>query len=129
MEQSPVVVYVREPTAGEAAQGDHAFYDPGTRNIAFSPRKAVEALPGQIDAHSASSSMSPAGALVHEAGHALEHATNPAGLNLTQVPVWDNVEERRNIQNVENPAAKRLGEVIRTGHGGTWKNVSCVTCK
>jgi hypothetical protein len=67
---------------------------------------------------------SPSLALDHEFGHADRWLRDPAGyakdLKHKTYDDWTNLEEKRNIQDVETPAARRLGEPTRSSHGGTY---------
>ena len=67
---------------------------------------------------------SPALLLDHEFGHADQWLRDPVrylhDLNARTGDDWDNAEERRNIQDVETPAALQMGEPTRTSHRGIY---------
>jgi RHS repeat-associated protein len=70
-----------------------------------------------VDAEGAA--MSPALLLGHELGH-VSHGWYPRfrdGLHFTY-DAYDNLEEQKTIEQIENPAARTLGEGIRTDHRG-----------
>lgn len=74
----------------------------------------------------AGGNQSPALGVLHEAAHALQWVSNPKQLakDLASDPQYGLVEERRVITGVETMAAKKLGEDVRTDHGGTDKYVT-----
>ena len=60
--------------------------------------------------------------LLHEEGHLIEHQRDPAqyfaGIRDTTPTAYQNREEQRVIEGLENRAATMLGEGIRHDHGG-----------
>jgi len=92
------------------AQG-HLVPSPGT--IDWDPKAALQVTNG--------TTVSPALALLHEEGHAYQHATNAQRLLLgaqDRSKRFDNAEEQRNITGLENRAATALGEGVRGDHTG-----------
>ncbi len=76
-------------------------------------------------------SRSPAEGLLHELGHAQNFLNDPKEhrkLSKQSLSGYNNAEEFRVIQSVENPAALKLGGIKRNHHGGKFKKVKCVTC-
>lgn len=67
---------------------------------------------------------SPALLLDHEFGHADRWLRDPTGwardIQTRTGDDWDNLEEKRDIQDVETPAAQRLDEPTRTSHRGIY---------
>ncbi len=68
---------------------------------------------------------SPALVLLHELGHAYHDDLNPARMQARRHADkrdtrWGNAEERRTILEVENPAARELGEPERRWHASNW---------
>jgi RHS repeat-associated protein len=102
----------------------HAFgYNFKTDTVTFDPTSGLEVSPGQVQ--------TPALGVLHEAGHAESDLANPVqhkADTFTRDPNYGDVEEKDVIQNVETPAAKKIGEPTRTNHGGTPVRVSCPTC-
>jgi hypothetical protein len=90
------------------------LYSPGKRQINWDPRSAMVNADG--------SRQSAAVALLHESGHAIEHATNPDRFNKQVRETnqrYDTAEEQRNIEGLETRAIKDLpGEGGRKDHGG-----------
>ena len=118
LEARPEIIYIEEGTG-------HAFYyRSSTKTITFDPTSGLEVSPGNVQ--------TPALGVLHEAAHAESDLINPAQhLKDASTPApggYDNVEERDAIQNVETPAAIKIGEPTRTNHGGTAVRVGCPTC-
>ncbi|MBV8750923.1 MAG: hypothetical protein JO103_14550 [Candidatus Eremiobacteraeota bacterium] len=92
------------------AQG-HLQSSPGT--IDWDPKAALQVTNG--------TTVSPALALLHEEGHAYQHATNAQGYLLgvrDHNKRFDTAEEQRNILGLEDRAARILGEGVRGDHTG-----------
>ncbi|MDE6192071.1 MAG: hypothetical protein K2G47_10705 [Muribaculum sp.] len=56
---------------------------------------------------------------LHEFGHGAKIADDETGYFegvFNKIPIYDNEEEKRNLLEIEQPAAERLGEPIRTDH-------------
>ncbi len=74
----------------------------------------------------------PALGVLHEIGHALHHQANPKQfISDATTPAaggYHNLEEKKTIDNIETPAAKKLGEPTRAHHGGIPVTVKCETC-
>jgi len=86
-------------------------YSSSSNTIYWDPNLAAELTSG--------GTQSPSLILLHEAGHAEQDLTNPKQQQkdrTTPDTQYDNKEERRNIVNVETPAAKKAGEGTRTDH-------------
>jgi RHS repeat-associated protein len=114
LEARPEIVYV-----GGTHGSNADFYAPGTRTITWDPNSALKTTGG--------GTQSPTTGLIHEGGHALRHLSDPAAFDRDrQSPdtQYDNKEERRVIEQVENPAARKAGEATRSDHGGTPYQVS-----
>jgi RHS repeat-associated protein len=85
----------------------HDNYIHGTHTINWDP------LGGSCDG---GCSLSPALALCHEIAHAAGDGPIARHMHATPNPQYDNEEERRVINNYENPFAMRHGECIRFNH-------------
>jgi RHS repeat-associated protein len=100
-------------------------YSPGNRTLTIDPLSGNKVGEGRIQ--------SPALGLLHEASHALQHLTNEAQFNSDSKPKsdarYDTKEERRVIERVETPAARKLGEPTRTNHRDGHVPVKCPTCR
>lgn len=92
---------------------DGLAFSPHRHKVYYHPRSGLQTDGG--------GKQSPALGLLHELGHAKGYLDNPRkndrlhGMHDHQ---YDNLEEKRVIKNIENPAARKLGEATRTGHGG-----------
>jgi RHS repeat-associated protein len=98
-------------------------YDPNSSVVLLNLNEGLEVSPGKVQ--------TPALGALHEIGHAEEHAANPTEFKKnsnTPDAQYDDKEERRVIEKVETPAAKKLGEPTRTNHGGIAIPVPCATC-
>ena len=103
-------------------------FDPNSNIITWDPTGAFVSDNGEA--------ISPATALVHEAGHALLEVENP-GLAATlsdkeyreghPLHAYEDAEEYLNITTVEWPVAEKLGEDKRTTHSGTYVTVESPT--
>ncbi len=118
LENRPEIVTIKEGS-------NHAFYfNLSNDTITFDPTSGLKVAPGQIQ--------TPALGVLHEAGHAEEHLTNPTqvrkDINTPDAQYGDAVEKKV-IQNKETPAANKLNEPTRNSHGGTPVRVKCPTCK
>ena len=74
---------------------------------------------------------SPALGLLHESGHAIQWIVNGGQFNKdvnTPDAQYDTREERRVIEKIESPAARILGEPVRSDHKGTPAPVQCPVC-
>jgi len=74
---------------------------------------------------------SPALGFLHEASHALQEFENPKQKQIdlgTSAGHYEDAEEQRVIDKVETPAAKKLGEPIRTNHYGKAVTTKTPTC-
>ncbi|MEZ5044489.1 MAG: SpvB/TcaC N-terminal domain-containing protein [Saprospiraceae bacterium] len=90
-----------------------AFHPRGHR-IYYHPRSGLKTEEG--------GKQSPALGLLHELGHAKGYIDNSRENNrLVDMhdSHYDNLEEKRVIKGIENPAARKLGEATRKGHGGS----------
>jgi hypothetical protein len=71
---------------------------------------------------------SPALGFLHEVGHALQKLVDPEQFKVDTSTktndAYDYVEEKRVIDRIETPAARRMGEPVRTDHKGTAVEVS-----
>ncbi len=89
-------------------------YDHSTRTLYWDPKSALLNTNG--------TSQTPALGLLHEESHLIEHQQNPqqyfAGIRDTTPRAYNNREEQRVIEGIENRAATILGEGIRHDHGG-----------
>ena len=113
----------RQIVVREATQLNDMHYDPSTKEIVIDSRSALVISDGKIQ--------TPVLGFLHEAAHALQDLTNPKKMGndrLIKNQEYFNEEERRVIQNIENPAAKSLGEPQRNNHGGDPVQVGCSTC-
>ncbi len=64
---------------------------------------------------------SPALGVLHEFGHALHDLENNSNFienSSISIPLYHDKEEQITIDNIETPAALKLGEPIRKNHGG-----------
>jgi RHS repeat-associated protein len=118
LEASPTVVTIKEgPT-------DYMAYFGGTRKeILLDPLSGLEVGEGKIQ--------TPALGLLHEAAHALQDIENPEQFKKdvgTSISGFTTAEEKRVIETIESPAAKKLGEPTRSSHGGKPVQVKCPTC-
>ncbi|MCX6825948.1 MAG: hypothetical protein NTV06_01575 [candidate division Zixibacteria bacterium] len=107
-------IYISAPTVGNTG-----IYDPSIKTIFWDPNQALEFTTG--------GSISPATILQHEGAHAEAHITDPKAFKArsnTPDANYGNAEEKRVIQQVEVPAAKKAGEDTRTDHKGTSVSVS-----
>ncbi|NRB48378.1 MAG: hypothetical protein HRU41_11950 [Saprospiraceae bacterium] len=92
---------------------DGLAFSPHKHRVYYHPRSGLKTDQG--------GKQSPALGLLHELGHAKGYLDNPTEndrLHGTHDHHYDNLEEKRVIKNIENPAARKLGEATRTGHGG-----------
>ena len=87
------------------------YYDHKTKTLFWNPNYAFETTEN--------GKQTTALGLVHEAGHAVGHLENEdeflKGL-ITEDKQYDNKEEKRVIENIENPAAIKLGESTSSNH-------------
>ncbi len=93
---------------------DGLAFQPHRHKVYYHPRSGLKTTSG--------GKQSPALGLLHELGHAKGYLDNPRKndkLHGTHDHSYDNLEEKRVIKNIENPAAKKLGEATRRGHGGS----------
>jgi hypothetical protein len=89
-------------------------YEPSSNFINWSPYVATRTTEG--------GTQSPALTLLHELAHAVRDVREPGPFLVdtqTTAGTYDNLEEKRVILTVENPAAKALGEAVRHNHYGT----------
>jgi hypothetical protein len=96
-------------------------YWPSSQTIRWDPHAALSWYQGEDELRN-----SPAVNLLHELAHASFHRLHPSEFATacnTPDPEYDDVEERRVIVGIVNPAAAKLGEDPRPGHGGTFKRV------
>jgi len=104
-------------------------YNPGSQTIDWSILTGIQPMTnGGVPIRG--KLMSSALVLLHEMGHALRDITNhPAcmGDHALRIDKWGDFEEKRNIQKVENPAARELGEPVRTNQLGQEKPVNSPT--
>lgn len=110
-------------TIQEATRPHQMEFDVVTDTIRIDPLSGLKVAPGRVQ--------TPALGVLHEAGHAEAHLSDPQGELADFETVDDNyrnVSERKVIENVETPAAKTMGEPTRTTHGGTPVHVRCPTC-
>jgi RHS repeat-associated protein len=91
------------------------MYDPRTRTVMWDPGLALKFNGGSI---------SPALALGHELAHAAENWFTSTLRSFIPVAGYSDLNEYRIIQNYENPAARSLGESVRTCHCGTGYRVT-----
>lgn len=92
---------------------DGLAFNPHRHRVFYHPRSGLQTDGG--------GKQSPALGLLHELGHAKGYLDNPRKndrLHGTHDSHYDNLEEKRVIKNIENPAARKLGESTRKGHGG-----------
>lgn len=92
---------------------DGLAFSPQRQRVYYHPRSGLQTDEG--------GKQSPALGLLHELGHAKGYLDNPRKNNRlhgTHDHHYDNLEEKRVIKNIENPAARKLGEATRSGHGG-----------
>lgn len=92
---------------------DGLAFSPQRHRVYYHPRSGLQTDQG--------GKQSPALGLLHELGHAKGYLDNPRKndkLHGTHDHHYDNLEEKRVIKNIENPAARKLGEATRRGHGG-----------
>lgn len=92
---------------------DGLAFSPHKHRVYYHPRSGLQTDGG--------GKQSPALGLLHELGHAKGYLDNPRKndrLHGTHDHQYDNLEEKRVIKNIENPAARKLGEATRKGHGG-----------
>lgn len=118
LESRPEIVTVDEPPAAS----NKMYFDPTTNTIVWDQRSALDPTTG--------GTQTPALGLLHEAAHALGHLEKTAA---STVPIpgdpYHTAEEKRVIQNIENPAANKLGEATRSDHGARRvRQVKCSTC-
>jgi hypothetical protein len=110
LQKSGETVYISLPTSGSNAD----TYDPATKTIFWDPNQALQLTNG--------GSISPTTILIHEGGHAEGDISDPKAF-LTRLTTlnsqYDNEEEKRVIQKIETPAAKKAGEDTRIDHSGT----------
>jgi RHS repeat-associated protein len=116
LEKLPQIVEIRE-----TIKKDNVDYDSSKRVMRWNPKSALRTTSG--------GTQSPALGLDHEADHAVQHLKNPGKFAhdtspAGALPGYDNMEERRVIQGSEKSNAIRLGEGVRTNHGGTSYKVS-----
>ena len=98
----------------EGATLNDLYYDPNTNNLIYHPRSGLKTSDG--------GKQSPALGLLHELGHAQGDLTSPDTQRVrakVSHSKFGNLEEKRVIEDIENPAAKKLGEGTRSDHGGT----------
>jgi len=103
--------------------GAEATSPPDEAALVWNPREALQFT----NSNGSGGSISPAIALLHEMGHAAHNFEDPASYSWAGSSwnpsnwiefTYTNMEERRTIVNVENVAARALGEDIREYHGG-----------
>lgn len=102
------VIYIEESTD----IGEFRFVA-SERTIYFNPKSGLEVAPNKVQ--------SPALGLLHELGHALRFLEDIEGLRKdlkTEDKKFKNYEEKRVIEEIETPAAFKLGEPVRFNHGG-----------
>ncbi len=88
-------------------------YLPESNTIFWCPQSGLITPDGEYQ--------TPANALEHEAGHKTEDLYNPSEFeknNNTNDMIYGTTEERRNINEVETPTSKKLGEGTRENHSG-----------
>jgi RHS repeat-associated protein len=108
LEKLDTIVYIEEISLDE----ENAYWWSVTNTIYWSPYLSVECTTG--------GRLTPALIFLHEAVHALGDLTGIAADDTTIIgDPYDNDEERRVIEGYEVPAAQKLGEGIRSDHGGT----------
>ncbi len=107
------IVVGPKPMVGLSAEPG-SVYDPSTRTIYWLPASGFRWRTMLSWQH-----ITPALALLHELGHAFHHDTDPSGFEMNRkasLVGWDNREEKRTIREIENVAAKDLGESLRHQH-------------
>jgi RHS repeat-associated protein len=106
LEKRPETIYLDEGKN----PGDQSF-NPKTNTIKINPKYAFEWKKGKV--------ISAALIFLHEAAHALQKLENPEKYNADRgkkIENYKNAEEKRVIQEVENPAAKKMNEPERDNH-------------
>jgi len=119
LQKRPETVYLKE-----GATLQDFYYDPNSKTIVVHPRSGLQVSPGKVQ--------TPALGFLHEAGHALGDVKGTAA-STAPIPgdPYDTKEEKRVIETIEVPAAKKLHEPIRHAHHGPEmeeKEVKCSTC-
>ncbi len=115
LQKSSTVVTVGPPQVA----GDDS-YDPSTKRVSWDSRSALKNTNG--------SKQTPALGLLHEVAHAVGDVKGQTPNPILPDKNYSNTEEKRVIQNIETPAAKKLGEGVRTDHNGTPYPVKCAAC-
>jgi len=107
LRKRPETIYI---TQGEK---NDFYFDPNNDEIVMDTRSGLEVGNDKIQ--------SPALGFLHEAGHALQSLEDPVQFN-NDIDTYDHeyhtAEERRVIENIETPAAQKMGEPTRNDHGG-----------
>ena len=90
-------------------------YDPATRTVYWIPTYGFQWVTG----FNKWQRITPALGLIHELGHAFHQETDPVRHEKDcqdKMLTWDNREEKRTIQEIENEVAKTLNESLRRQH-------------
>lgn len=115
VEKSSTVV-----TLQEAVKADDDHYSPDTKTVVWDPNSALKTTNGGLQ--------TPALGVLHEFGHADGDLNKKSESTTPDGTPYDNKEEKRVIDNMETPSAKKLGEGTRTDHAGQPYKVDCVSC-
>ena len=108
LEKRSEIIYIEE---GKSLQD--FYYSSSKSKIVYNPYSALETTDGQTQ--------TPALGFLHEASHALQDLENHDQFendSKEKDTDYDNKEEKRVIDEVETPAAKKAGEGIRNNHRG-----------
>jgi hypothetical protein len=122
LEKDPNIIILKQ------GKKNDFYYDPKSKTIVFDSRSGL--IVGKTK-NGKNKVQTPALGFLHEASHALQNVTNKKQYindKKTSVPNYDDKEEKRVIDMVETPAAKKAGEPTRKNHRGTATQVSCPTC-
>ncbi|HME69187.1 MAG TPA: RHS repeat-associated core domain-containing protein [Myxococcota bacterium] len=113
LEDDPATVYIKELKDGQDGYLNHVIY--------WDARSALCTTTG--------GRQTPALGFLHEAAHALGDLQGTAASTQDNGTPYQNAEEQRVIDNIETPAAIKLGEDTRTDHGDHAYPVPCSVCR